>query len=403
MIRLAHIALAFTAVGISAVALAQSPASDGGAISDSSSSPIANVYVSNIVNPDAEQSSFQVYAFTAASNGKLTKVKGSPFKENISVLAENGKYLFGLGASGTNIDSFRIESNGAPSYVATVDAANDNPGGCYPFVSSLQIDHSGSTVYDSAPDADCFGQDFQYFKINESTGQMTYEGQTDDAGLSTFSLAFTGNNKFAFSDICTIYDHEEVGYLIGFARASSGKLTEFDLGNPGPATKEPDNSFCPYQVAADPSGHLAALLQDEDADGETYGNPVIASYSVSSSGKLTTSNTYKNMPQVSAGWYAFGMDTSGKLLAVGGANGLELFHFNGAGAASKYKTVLSGVVVDAVYWDKAGHLYVVTGDGNHPGHGKLYVYTVSSSKVSEASGSPYTIPNGYSIVVENIK
>jgi hypothetical protein len=403
MTRMLKLVITFTAACITAVAPAQSAAPDAGAITESSSSHIANVYVSNIVNPNANGYTFNVYAFTTASSGKLTKVSGSPFKENISQLAENGKFLFGLGASGTNIDSFRIESNGAPSYVATVDAFNYNPGACYPYISSLQIDHSGATVYDSVPDADCFGQDFQYFKINDTTGQMTYEGNTGDAGADANNLIFAGNNKFAFSNICTVFDHEEVGYLNGFARGSSGKLSSADIGNPGPKTKESGNSYCPLSLATDPSGHLAALLDDEDADGDSYGNPVIASYSVSSSGKLTTSSTYKNMPQVTAGTYAFAMDTTGKLLAVGGAKGLELFHFNGSSPVTKYKTVLAGVVVDAAYWDKAGHLYVVTGNLNNPGHGKLYVYNVTSSKVSEASGSPYTVPNGYSIVVENIK
>ena len=58
--------------------------------SNAASAPAAFVYVS---------AKGGIYAFSAAANGKLTPVAGSPFKGQLTGMAVNGKYLFGAGAS----------------------------------------------------------------------------------------------------------------------------------------------------------------------------------------------------------------------------------------------------------------------------------------------------------------
>jgi hypothetical protein len=92
------------------------------------------------------------------------------------------------------------------------------------------------------------------------------------------------------------------------------------------------------------------------------------------------------------------MSPSGKYLAVGAINGLEIFHFNGGTPATKYKVLLAGKTIDEVYWDNNNHLFTLASDS--PGAGKLYVYTVTSTSVTEATGSPYSIPNPVSVIVQ---
>jgi hypothetical protein len=43
-------------------------------------------------------------------------------------------------------------------------------------------------------------------------------------------------------------------------------------------------------------------------------------------------------------------------------------------------------------WDKANHLYAL-------GIGKLFVYTVTPTSITEAPGSPYSIPEASSVIV----
>lgn len=54
--------------------------------------PVAWVYVSSAIGDSGKS---QVFAFDAASNGKLTPIAGPPFDDSVSWMAVNGKYLFG--------------------------------------------------------------------------------------------------------------------------------------------------------------------------------------------------------------------------------------------------------------------------------------------------------------------
>ncbi len=76
--------------------------------------------------------------------------------------------------------------------------------------------------------------------------------------------------------------------------------------------------------------------------------------------------------------------SSGKLLAVGGGGleggggGFQIFHFNGSSPITKDSGILqSSVQFNAFAWDSANHLFAL-------GDGQLYVYTVTTSSVTEA-------------------
>src|SRR5580692_8252158 len=98
------------------VALAQAPAEspNPGNPETTSTSPVAYVYVSSVTASNGSKS--DVVAYSAASSGKLTRIPGSPFAADVNSLASNGKYLFGSAISGTSIDAYEIESNGALKY-----------------------------------------------------------------------------------------------------------------------------------------------------------------------------------------------------------------------------------------------------------------------------------------------
>ena len=98
--------------------------------------------------------------------------------------------------------------------------------------------------------------------------------------------------------------------------------------------------------------------------------------------------------------YDMEMAPSGKLLAVGGSDGLngggqEIFHFNGGEPVTAYTGLLTKDEISSMYWDNANHLYAISSNAN-----KLFVFTVTPTSVSQAPGSPYAIYNPSVVMVQ---
>jgi hypothetical protein len=404
-------------------ALAQAPESQTDeSTAEAATSPVAHVYVAN---------SNHVYAFSAAANGKLTAVPGSPFKEGLSWMGANGHYLFGFEGSGTTIASFSMASNGALRKVATIDTGDFYSNCCGPYATGFRIDHSGEALYSVAIASGFPGwTPVESFRINDSDGKLTFLDNTGTSwlsypGLSTdegTDLSILGNNKYAYLPVNFFFAPppspltsrapvpDSGGWVCEFVpyeRLSSGDLVDSNakVSIPAPPNDSSDptqpspGSFCPVSAASDPTDHIALMLVAVDGDlGNTYGPAVIAPFTADKDGNLTTTSTYKNMP-VSAsgggGWMR--MAPSGKILAVGGA-GVELFHFNGGSPITKYKTILSNEAIGLIFWDNNNHLYAM--GANSAGAGELWVYTVTPTSVTEAPGSPYSIPDAGSMVVQ---
>jgi hypothetical protein len=160
-----------------------------------------------------------------------------------------------------------------------------------------------------------------------------------------------------------------------------------------PKGKTPEDIYCAEGVlAGDPTNHLAFVLQDTN---NNYAGPtVLASYTADSKGNLTTTSTYENMPASALpSINAMSISPSGKLLAVGGGGGFQIFHFNGGSPITHY-TGLHQTGDDFIQfgWDRESHLYALS-------QNKLYVYTVTSTSIKQAPGSPYSIPEASSVIV----
>jgi hypothetical protein len=88
------------------------------------------------------------------------------------------------------------------------------------------------------------------------------------------------------------------------------------------------------------------------------------------------------------------MAPSGKLLAVGGTAGLQVFHFNGSNPITHYTGLLTTDGIDQFFWDNDNHLYAISAKS-----GKLFVFTITPTGFSQAPGSPYTISQPANIIV----
>jgi 6-phosphogluconolactonase (cycloisomerase 2 family) len=382
---------AFVLATVSTVALAQVSSSQT-AGTTSTTSPVAYVYVSS--SPSSGTS--QINAYSAASSGELTPVAGSPFNlgsEGVSQLAVNGRYLFGS-ANFQDIYSFSIASDGALQQVSVINASSYNPGDLGG-PGSLFLDHTGATLYDD--DADAYGTGdnaYQAFSIDQSTGQLNFLQLTTDGGeLANVALSLIANNVYAYGASC----YEGSGNIFGYKRNSDGTLTALKITPRIPTAPKGEGAYCPYLTAPDPNGNVAVSMEPNN-DIAPSGPVQIAVYSADSAGKLTTTSTAQNMPETQAGpTYGISdiwMSPSGKLLAVGGTSGLQVFHFNGANPVTAYTGLLTKDEIDQLFWDNDNHLYALSRTT-----GKLYVFTVTPTSHSQAKGSPYTITGAENVQV----
>jgi hypothetical protein len=357
------------------------------------SGPIARVYVTSLIAPNSSDRR-EIYAYLEEPDGRLKAVPGSPFDDNVKDVWGNSHYLFGL--DGSVIYSYWMQPGGHLSLRASIDAAhyaNNFCGGIGP----LKVDHSGQYLYNAIAENDCMGFSFQTFGIDNTNGKLTYKSTSPETFLGGSELDFLGNNHFAYSPVCTFFDGEEVGYITGFRRSSNGALTSITVNGPSPVPQNTSNSYCPLTIATDPTNHLAVLEQEEGPDGTRYNPPAIATFTADASGNLSSASTYQNMVHTFSGSSLMRMSVSGKLLAVGGSHGLEIFHYHGANPTYYANSLLTSGSVQALYWDDFDHLFATewTADGN----GKLYVFTVTLTGAVQAPGSPYPIPNPDSLNV----
>jgi hypothetical protein len=311
------IAMACVEVTFAQVALAQT---DNNVQTSDSKSPVAFVYVSSSSNGN------QVDAFAAAANGKLTPVSGSPFPFDVYGMAASGNYLFGT--DGVYIYTFSVASDGSIKQVASINAQQYNNPDNYGGPGSLFLDRTGATVYDT--DFYCCGSDdaFQFFSLDQSTGGLSYLGVTTPTWSYYVPLSFMGSNVYAYASECSEYSA-----IFGFQRNTDGTLTALNI-NPALPVAPKGYSYCPNQLVAGPTNHLAMALTPIQPPGHSPIPPLppqLANYMADKSGNLTTKSTRFNMPKTAVKWVTdIAMSPTGKLLAVGGTAGLQVFHFNGS-------------------------------------------------------------------------
>lgn len=368
----------------SVLAFSQVATSQTDARQMTAASPAAFVYVSSPKGSD-----FEVSGFSAAANGELTPISGSPFPANANYLASNGKYLFGT--NGIDIYSFSIASDGALTQVASINAQNYNQNSCGG-PENIFVDRTGSTLYD--PDYlgnICANNAYQSFKIDEVTGALSYLGAVEASPAFNTPLSFLANNAFGYSSDC----FRDMPGIFGYARNSEGTLTETSGSVPIPSA--PSGYFyCAYLAAADSANHIAIpLMPMSFSTMQPAGASQIAVYTAGTSGALTTTSTAANMPKTLAGNINdVRISPAGNLIAVAGTSGLQVFHFNGASPITHFTGLVVSGGVDHVFWDNSNHLYAMSTSA-----GKLWVFTVTTSTAAQVAGSPYAVASPQNMAV----
>ena len=373
--------------------LAQTDAANSAA---KSNPPVAFVYVlSNFTG-----STNHLLAFAADSSGKLTSLHSSPVKANLSNMAVNGRHLYGSKISAPTLPAFAIAADGNLKYIRGVPSGGADCGSPGPVI----FDHTGTDLYVSVSTGGECDYSAYLTYTGAHVGKLKYAGTTAGAFLYNTPLSFIGNNVFAYGSACVDYQGGYLDTFAGYRRGSNGVLTNASINAPTPSTGHSGTFYCRSLTAADPANHLAVSMQQIDNSSDSaVGMPQLGVYSADSHGNLTTTSTGANMPTTAVGYVSnLSMSPSGKLLAVGGSSGLQIFHFNGANPITHYTGLLTTDSINQVnpsnslmYWDHANHLYAIS-----PTAGKLFVFTITPTSVSQAPGSPYTITNPQTLMIQ---
>jgi 6-phosphogluconolactonase (cycloisomerase 2 family) len=332
----------------------------------------------------------EIRAFAAAPDGRLTAIPGSPFAGDVTFMAVNGLYLFGAGTAGTYIHAYSIQRDGTLRYVAASNVVQPNNAAC-DSPGALLFDHTGATLYNLDEFASsCANAAYQGFTVRKSNGQLDLVNEAE-VGISGAILSFIGNNKFAYGADCM----NSSPRIYGFTRDTDGSLKKLKINAPLPSAPE-NQTWCPAALTADSANHLAVPLVP--LSGSQQSGPVqLATYTAREDGALATSSTATNMPRVAIGnLTTLAMAPSGKLLAVAGDGGLQLFRFNGADPITPYTAPFLRQEVDQLFWDNNNHLYAIGQSA-----GKLWVFTVTTTGYSLAPGSPYSVNDPQNIAIQS--
>ncbi|MHB1938045.1 MAG: hypothetical protein ACYCOR_15860 [Acidobacteriaceae bacterium] len=372
------------------IAAAQSIAASS---SSSASAPVAYVYVSGVY----DIGDYKINAFAAAADGSLTPIPGEPFAGPVTSMAVNGKYLFGADTDQIHIDSFVMGKNGALYKVASTEDPRHQGGNC-DAIGPLFLDHSGDTLYSlESGNPYCSNNTYQSFKVNWQTGRMNYLDHSGNSPYLNVPLSFIENNEWAYGADCELFGNpaNNRGFIYGFMRESDGFLVAKKISAPLPPLSYTKGFYCPVLTAADPYNDVAVVMEGIPDVG-VYGPFQIATYRADNSGNLKlTSNA--NMAYVDVGAVLdMKMSPSGKLLAVGGVNGLQLFHVEAGGIVIAYSGQLdTGQEIQQMFWDNADHLYAISTNFQ-----QMLVYTITPTSLTEAPGSPYSIPVPVNLIVQ---
>ncbi|HEV2132730.1 MAG TPA: Ig-like domain-containing protein [Terracidiphilus sp.] len=364
------------------------------------SGPVAYIYVSS----NYSGSNDHVVGYAASANGQLTQISGSPWADNLSYLANNGTYLFGstniANDLGKNIFSYRVESNGALKYIGATNIQSAGTQNACNQANNLLLDHNGDYLYVFVRQADCNSEvAYQSFAVNKSTGLLNYTGVSQPNAFSLgYPLTMLADNNYAYAGGNGAEDDE----ICGFVKAQSGNLVDLNCNTawPGTAGQPSGSNGDVRSITADPTNHMAAIMAYTDAYTGAIIATKISTIAVdTTNGSQSTSSTYSNMPTTEVtGVQSFEMAPSGKLLAVGGQNGIQIFNFNPNGQATANTGLITSAPITDLYWDNSNHLYAISNADN-----ALHVFTVTAKGATEAPGSPYSIPRpvamtGHSVV-----
>jgi hypothetical protein len=332
-----------------------------------------------------------VYGYRASSDGHLGPISGSPFKPGTAIVGGNGSQFFTLGH--TLLHSWAVESNGAIgaqlSQAPILDYGGGSCGGTANGDNGAVLDNTGKYIYVMLQHGSSCAA-YQSYAIGRN-GDFTFLGDTEQSlpnNASDVDLpSILGDETFAYAD----WFGGPNSNRLGFRRASTGELQLIQFTETDPALDGSPSNYDPIFPAASPTGNYVVLsLLPYEA-----GPPQLGVYTVDSKGNLSTTNTSSTMPTGQGVYNAFSPDGAYVANFNGGGSGIEIYKFNGAAPLTFYKAVRDdgSTTINQVVWDNSSHMY-----GISLGRNELYMFTVTSTSVTEDAVVPLGMPVSLAVV-----
>jgi hypothetical protein len=359
--------------------------------STASAAPVAYAFIST-ANPN------NVSTLAVSANGSFTHVGTASSPTAVYHLSVTRQFLFGID-NVSNIYTYSISSTGALKLVATTNAGSYVSGFSSAYaIPLIQLDASGATLYTMVGTSQTNWY-LESFKI-ETNGGLQFLG-TSYADPNTLSqIRFVQGGQFAMADGCYntaagasfVTDSDDVNDIVTYKHESNGFLTYVGTSNDTPAAQSP-YEYCAGLNASDSANHLAVGFDIFNPPGDDIEpGMALGTYTVNTSGTPSTTSNYETMP-VTSGYapYAMSIDPTGKILAVGGQGGFQLYHFNGANPITTYSGVIKTYdLIRTIAWDKSSHMYLLT---DH----SVDIYNISTTSYTELKPWEFTAP--YSMIV----
>jgi len=357
------------------------------ATNETTAATVADVYV---------QTQRGIVVYTAAANGRLNRVNGSPFAVSGQLGGVTGNHLISVGTNVLHV--YQIESNGGVGgQISEIDTRDYAGHECGDLTNSMPLlDRTGKYFYIQHWDNESSDCDvWQSYKIS-SGGEMTYTGYIDlteyspsDHATPTEFLTIDSTDKYIYG---TLTPGLYLSQLFSLKIGSNGVLTKnTSFTENEPTGLPPGESICPFGAAADDHGHLAvSFIMRLNPSANCGGPENIASYSIDpATGSISTTNAIGSDPM----YHQTGSDSGGSMSFDGKflALGTYFYHFDGAHPPTVftwwYTSPDDDGELDVTAWDKHDHLYAL-----NPVTDNLHVLDISTADVTEFPGSPYNIP-----------
>ncbi len=364
-----------------------------------SSQPVAYAYVGSSGPAQPDTTAGIITAFAVAADGSAQPV--SHTFGGISALTAASGFVFGVGQSGTTVNTYTPQPDGSLRATSSVDVIQNYLQGQDEYVANLNPDHSGKILNIGAvwPNSD-----FVPFSIAPD-GTLSYLGRTiSGCGKSSALLTFSPDNRWAYDQCWGDYNK--------YGRQSNGVLDgPYDFTINQPPSMLGSGACDPVFFASSSLGYLAVVWNGNSYFCSSSQGNLLSTYSLDADGnpQLVPGSTVT--PQIWESDIAF--DPSGTYFALAGyvgnqsAGAIQVFKLqpDGKPVMLGNAIVLSGVKnVTSVRWDSFGHLFAVAGGQGAQCAGinskcGLYIFNVTAQAVSAAAGSPHVMPNPQNVAV----
>lgn len=370
----------------------------------SGSQPVAYAYLGSGGPAQPDSSAGVITSFAVAADGSAQPIAHT--FGGISALTAASGFVFGVGKSGTTVQTYTQQADGSLRMTSSVNVIQNYLEGQDEYIANLNPDRTGKVLNVGAvwPNSD-----FVPFAI-ASNGTLSYLGTTiGGCGKSQALLTFSPDNRWAYDQCWGDYSK--------YGRQVNGMLDgpyDFNINQPtSPLGGDPCQ---PVFFSPSSLGYLAVVWNGSSYFCNSSQGNLLATYTVDSNGNPTIVPGSTVAPKIWESDIAF--DPSGTYFALAGYTGnqsegaIQVFKLDADGKPVELGNpiMLSGVNnVTSVRWDNAGHLYAVGGGQSQAkcaalnSQCGLYIFNVTAQGATLAAGSPHVVsyPSNVAVLKKN--